>query len=118
MFAREMDAAGIPVLSIYVDGLILDTDRLPFLPEGWRLEAHLSNVRWRHPNTWVADEMRKEPGVAQDNTPGDQARRMLAAGNVGTPDGAADRAASRQARNARILTRAQWNERQGVLPMR
>lgn len=61
--AQQLDADGIPVLSVYVDGIIAETDRLPFLPEGWEVERALTNLSFQNPTSFLSDEIRKQPGV-------------------------------------------------------
>lgn len=61
--AQQLEADGIKVLSVYVDGIIAETDRLPFLPEGWEVERALTNVSFQNPTSFVADELRKQPGI-------------------------------------------------------
>jgi hypothetical protein len=111
-FANSLHNDGVPVLSVYVDGLILDTDRLPFLPEGWEVEAHLTDLMFQHPNSFTSREQSKQPGVPGRMTQGEQARAMMAAAR-GVPPEARERHAARAAeRNRRhgaaILRNARW----------
>jgi hypothetical protein len=80
--AQELHTYGIRTLSIYVDGLILETDRVPFLPDGWRVSHALTNVRFLHPNSFTSDEVDKLPGVPRSTTERRYAaRRPLARGH-------------------------------------
>jgi hypothetical protein len=115
-YARELHDQGVPVLSVYVDGLILDTDRLPFLPDGWEVEAHLTNLTFQHPNSWTSDEQSKQPGIPGRTTQAEQARKMMAAAQ-GIPVEARIRHAERQAErnrkaSAALLRAARWRLRQ------
>lgn len=62
-YARELDSSGLRILSVYVDGLIVETDAMPFPRNGWTIESSLSNLVFQHPTSFIADEMRKQPGV-------------------------------------------------------
>lgn len=61
--AQRLHDEGMPVLSVYVDGLIVDTDRLPILPPGWEVERALTNLSFQNPTSFLSDEIRKQPGV-------------------------------------------------------
>lgn len=65
--AQQFHAQGIPVLSVYVDGLIVDTDRLPILPPGWEVEGALTNLSFQNSSSFLSDELRKQPGVPHTN---------------------------------------------------
>jgi hypothetical protein len=111
-YARELHAQGVPVLSVYVDGLILDTDRLPFLPVGWEVEAHLTDLMFQHPNSFTSLEQSKQPGIPGRMTQGEQARAMMAAAR-GVPAEArmrhAERVAERNRRRGEAMLRnARW----------
>lgn len=82
MLARNMDAMGIPVLSVYVDGLILETDSLPLLPPGWDVEATLTNVHFQHAAGFTSDQLTKLPGVPR----GGSAASMMRAARVTAAD--------------------------------
>lgn len=118
-YATELHRNGVPVLSVYVDGLILDTDRLPFLPEGWEVESYLTNVQWQHPNSWTSDTVSKQPGVPGRLTQAEQAKRMMAAARGLPPEvvqAHAERAAERNRKASEALLRsARWRLRQEVI---
>lgn len=118
-YARELHTRGVSVLSVYVDGLILETDRLPFLPEGWEVEAYLTDLQFQHPNSWTSREQSKQPGIPRPLTEGDHARRMMAAARGIPADqriAHAERQAAQRKRDSHALLRAaSWRLRQGVL---
>jgi hypothetical protein len=66
-YALELHRMGMNILSIYVDGLIIETDALslfpPMMPDGWRVSHVLTHVRFFHPNSFVSDQIDKLPGV-------------------------------------------------------
>jgi hypothetical protein len=115
-YARELHSQGVPVLSVYVDGLILDTDRLPFLPEGWEVEAHLDDLVFQHPNSWTSRTISKQPGIPGRSTQGEQARKMAAAARGIAPEVVERHAARMAERNRRasdaLLRSARWRLRQ------
>lgn len=78
-FARElMEQYNARILSVYVDGLIVQCDQLPLLPPEWRIESELTNLKFHHPTSFEAIEMRKTPGVPHDSI-GRAAVRMATA---------------------------------------
>jgi len=83
-YARELNAMGIHIPQIYADGILAETDQLPFIPDGWRVSHELSNVYIPRVNAIVSDSLVKLPGVSggskgewQDR--GRDARRVLRA---------------------------------------
>jgi hypothetical protein len=116
LYARQLEAKGISVLSVYVDGLILDTDRLPFLPEGWEVEAYLTDLVFQHPNSWTSRTISKQPGIPGRSTQGEQARRMAAAARGIPPEVVEAHAARAAERNRKageaILRNARWRLKQ------
>lgn len=63
-YARELDAQGIHVAQIYADGLLVATDQMPFVPDGWRVSHSLTHVHIPRPNAIIADQLVKLPGLA------------------------------------------------------
>lgn len=61
--AREMEAMKIKVLQIYADGIIVESDQIPILPPTWRVSAELTNLVARTPNSVLADNLVKLPGI-------------------------------------------------------
>lgn len=63
-YARQLEGEGTHVMQIYADGLIAVTDQLPlFIPEYWRVAGELSNIYSPSPNTIIADNMIRTPGI-------------------------------------------------------
>lgn len=62
-YARELEGQGIPVAQIYADGIIVDTDQLPFVPKYWRVAAELTNWKSTAPNNLFSDNMVRTPGI-------------------------------------------------------
>ncbi len=61
--ARDLEEEGRKVVHIYADGLIVETDQLPFLPPYWGVKAALTNVYSPEDNQIVSREMVRLPGV-------------------------------------------------------
>jgi hypothetical protein len=63
-YARRLEwEEGVRVNHIYADGLIVEADQMPFLPEGWRIAGELTDVRSSSPNTIHSNEMTRTPGI-------------------------------------------------------
>lgn len=65
-YARELHSQGFHVPQIYADGVLVETNQLPFIPEGWRVSHSLTNVHLPRSNAIVSDQVVKLPGVAGD----------------------------------------------------
>jgi hypothetical protein len=78
-YARELHGQGFHVPQIYADGLLVETDALPFIPENWRVSHSLTNVHIPRPNAIVSDQMVKLPGVAGNEQDREWERRREAA---------------------------------------
>lgn len=63
-YARELDGQGFHVAQIYADGLLVASNALPFVREGWRVSHTLTHVHIPRPNAIISDELVKLPGVA------------------------------------------------------
>lgn len=63
LVARDLESQGIEVSQIYADGVIAVTDSLPFIPNGWRVAGELTDVWSPHPNTIIAKELVRTPGI-------------------------------------------------------
>jgi hypothetical protein len=63
-YARELDAQGFHIAQIYADGILVATDALPFVREGWRVSHTLTHVHIPRPNAIISDELVKLPGVS------------------------------------------------------
>jgi hypothetical protein len=66
LYARELVKQGYHVAQIYADGLVVETDHLPFIPEGWRITHSLTNVMIPRPNAIISDQMTKLPGITRE----------------------------------------------------
>lgn len=51
------------VVAIYADGIMIEGDVAPIPPAGWRVEAHLSALRFVHPGAFLSAELSRLPGV-------------------------------------------------------
>jgi hypothetical protein len=63
-YARELHAQGLHIPQIYADGLLVETDHLPFVKQGWRVSHSLTNVHLPRANAIISDQVVKLPGVA------------------------------------------------------
>jgi hypothetical protein len=63
-YARQLTGEGLHVPQIYADGLLVHTDTLPFLPDGWDVSHSLTHVTIPRPNAIVSRELVKLPGVS------------------------------------------------------
>jgi hypothetical protein len=61
--ARQFESEKVPVVHIYADGLIVQADQLPFLPNGWRAVAALTDVSAPAPHSILSREMIRLPGI-------------------------------------------------------
>lgn len=66
-FARQLTSQGLHVPQIYADGLLVHTDTLPFLPDGWDVSHSLTHVTIPRPNAIVSRELVKLPGVSRQS---------------------------------------------------
>lgn len=64
-YARELHHAGYHIPQIYADGLLVETDQLPFIKDGWRVSHSLTNVFIPRSNAIVSDQVVKLPGVGR-----------------------------------------------------
>lgn len=75
-FARELTNLGYHVPQIYADGLLVHTDQLPFMPDGWKVSHSLTHVRIPRTNAIVSDQIVKMPGQASADEQGREWARM------------------------------------------
>jgi hypothetical protein len=61
--ARKLESEGHEVVHLYADGLLTTAEQLPFLPEGWRVQATLTDVTSPHPNSLISREIIRMPGI-------------------------------------------------------
>jgi hypothetical protein len=62
-YARELHRNGYHVPQIYADGLLVATDQLPFIRDGWRVSHSLTRVHIPRPNAFISDTLVKLPGA-------------------------------------------------------
>jgi hypothetical protein len=73
--ARTLHDHGLHVVSIYADAVMVESGRaLPLLPAPWRVDAHLSRLRFAAPNTFTSAERTRLPGIAREDA--DRWRRI------------------------------------------
>lgn len=61
--ARQLESEGAPVVHIYADGLIVETDQLPLMPPGWRVSGALTDVSSPAPHSILSRELVRLPGI-------------------------------------------------------
>lgn len=61
--ARQLESEKSPVVHIYADGLIVETDQLPFLPANWRVAGSLTDVSSPAPHSILSRELVRLPGI-------------------------------------------------------
>lgn len=66
-YARELNQMGLHIPQIYADGLLVESDYLPFVREGWRISHSLTNVHIPRSNAILSDQIVKLPGVADQD---------------------------------------------------
>lgn len=59
--ASQLSEEGFTVLHIHADGVHVEGDRLPLLPDEWRIEG-LTNLRYLDKSSWISDERDCLPG--------------------------------------------------------
>lgn len=69
-YARKLHSQGFHIPQIYADGLLVETDQLPFIEDGWRISHSLTNVFIPRRNAIVSDQIVKLPGIGR--TEGDR----------------------------------------------
>lgn len=73
--ARDLTRQGIRVISIYADAIMVKSDRaLPLLPPPWRVDAHLTRVRFATPTAFHSAERSRLPGISREDA--ERARRI------------------------------------------
>lgn len=74
--ARELTVNGQHVISIYADAIMVAAGpALPFLPPPWRIDAHLTRVRFFAPTAYTSLERSRLPGIPREDR--DRIRRMI-----------------------------------------
>lgn len=73
--ALALTNAGQQVLCIYADAIMVRSDRaLPFLEPPWRIDTHLTRVRFYAATAFTSDELSKMPGIPREDA--ERARRL------------------------------------------
>lgn len=81
MYAHFLEGLGRRILSVYVDALMVETDEdYPSIPlfHPWRLDRHLTRLRFLSESQFTSNELRKLPGIS-----GQQIRDAISMGTVG-----------------------------------
>lgn len=75
MLARELTATGMNVLAIYADSVFVQSDKpLPFLPEPWRIQQEVTDLRFFNSTSFASKELTKLPGIPREDL--DRLRRL------------------------------------------
>lgn len=73
--ARDLADAGHTVVCIYADAVMVTSDTpLGFLPPPWRIDGHLTRVRFYAPTAFTSLERSKMPGIPREDA--ERARRI------------------------------------------
>jgi hypothetical protein len=70
--ARELGASGVEILAIYADSVFVRSGPLPLLPANWKIQSHLTGLRFLSATMFTSKELTKLPGVG-----GNEARKQL-----------------------------------------
>lgn len=103
LFARALESDGYSVLCIYVDALIVESDsNLPpvMLPYPWRLDRHLTHLRFLSDTQFASSQMVKLPGIT-----GAELRKEVARGSLGVSNSGKDMS------NIRLMAYEAWVNR-------
>lgn len=66
--ARDLTQHGCRVLAVYADSVFVDSSTpLPFLPDGWRVEAELDDLVFMSSTEFISRQVTKLPGLARDS---------------------------------------------------
>lgn len=66
--ARDLTEQGHAVLALYADAIMVKAGRaLPLLPPPWRIDAHLTRLKFATPTAFTSVERTKLPGIARDD---------------------------------------------------
>lgn len=67
--AKHLDDHGLRVIAIYADSVFATTDTgqtLPMLPDGWKIEAALTRLKFVNDVSFVSEEVVKLPGITRE----------------------------------------------------
>lgn len=66
--ARDLTDLGHRVLSIYADAIMVQSGpALPLLPPPWRIDAHLTRLKFANPTAFTSAERTKLPGISRED---------------------------------------------------
>lgn len=71
--ARELYESGIEVLAVYADSVFVRSGPLPLLPEPWKIQAHLTGLRFLSASMFTSKELTKLPGIGAS----EQRKRLM-----------------------------------------
>lgn len=81
MLARDLTARGITVLALYADSVFVESDSaLPLLPYPWKVQQHVTDLRFFNSTSFTSREVTKLPGIPRADL--DRLRRVKAFGAV------------------------------------
>lgn len=95
--ARWLHDQGFRVLAIYADSVFIEngTGNVPFPPEGWRIQEHLTNLVFYNEVSFTSDQLTKLPGIPKDDA--DRLSIIRQAGALFRDEAARKRSRSRAA---------------------
>ncbi len=69
-YAKELHGQGFHIAQVYSDGIFVETNQLPFIRDGWRIEGEHTNVSIPRSNAFISDQVTKLPGIphTEDDT--------------------------------------------------
>jgi hypothetical protein len=66
--ARELSDRKINVLAVYADSVFVENNApLPFLPEPWKIQAHLTSLQFLNSTSFTSRELEKLPGIRRED---------------------------------------------------
>lgn len=81
MLARDLTARGITVLALYADSVFVESGTaLPLLPYPWKVQQHVTDLRFFNSTSFTSREVTKLPGIPRADL--DRLRRVKAFGAV------------------------------------
>lgn len=64
-YGKYLHEQGFHVVQVYVDGIFVETNQMPFIMDGWKIEGQYTNVSIPRPNAFLSDQVKKLPGIHQ-----------------------------------------------------
>jgi hypothetical protein len=66
-YAKELTHDGYDILAIYADSIFVDSNKdLPFIKPPWRIQQHLTSLRFQSATHFTSQELNKTPGIPAD----------------------------------------------------